>query len=163
MNDPIMGVKFGGNIIQDDAATRIAEIQRLETEKAMIANRQKDLMRNSAQSETPIWDSIDAEISPMSEQQRIAMQKDKEYVSINSQLADMVQVHLLQLVRGNIEKSPTGKELLSRMLEVTRRVKGAVLTAERTAMEEFEAFRKASEQNPDLTMAEFRQLKTKKK
>lgn len=162
MNDPIMGVKFG-NMVQDDAATRIAEIQRLETEKAMIANRQRDLMHSGNQSETPIWDSIDAEIAPMTEKQRIAMQNDREYTQINAQLTEMVQAQVLQLVRANIEKSPMGKDLLSRMLDVTKRVKGAVLTAERTAMEEFDAFRKASEQNPNLTMSEFRKLNSKKK
>lgn len=156
-----MGMRFGG--WQDDAAARIAEIQRLEDQKAQIANRQQDLMRKGQQSDTPIWDSIDAEMSPMSDQQRADMQKDREYMEVNAQLADMVQAQMLYLVRGNIEQSPNGKELLSRMLEVTKRVKGAVLTAERAAMEEFEAFRIASAKNPELTMAEFRKSKKQQK
>ncbi len=84
-------------------------------------------------------------------------------MEVNAELAEMVQTQMLYLVRGNIEQSPKGKELLSRMLEVTKRVKGAVLTAERAAIEEFEAFRIASAKNPDLTMSEFRKLKKQTK
>ena len=158
INDPIMGVHFGGGW-QDDAATRMAEIQRIEEQKAQLASRQQDLMRRGQQSDTPIWDSTDAEMSLVSDKQRADMQRDKEYMEVNAELAEMVQTQMLYLVRGNIEQSPKGKELLSRMLEVTKRVKGAVLTAERAAMEEFEAFRIASAKNPELTMSEFRKSK----
>lgn len=162
-NDPILGIPFGGvntNTVPSEAQRKIAELRQLEEEQIRIQQQRQSLLQQKAA--TPIWDAIDAEMAPMSAEQRGAMQQDSEYMQVNAELAAEVQSQILVLVRENIERSPKGKELLQRMLDVTKRVKGAILTSERSEMEEWQAFRRASAENPNLTFAEFK-AKAKKK
>ena len=86
---------------------------------------------------TPIWDSIDAEVSSLTDDQKISMGNDTEYAQLNAQVAQLVQNHLMKQVKPFIENSAEGKQLLEQLLTCTRRVKAAVITADRAEMEEF--------------------------
>ena len=84
-----------------------------------------------------IWDDIDAEIRPMSEEQKKRMFDDSEYVEVYSKLNEMVQTEILNLVKGRIESTVDGKDLLSRQLKIVKRLKSDIINETNREMEMF--------------------------
>lgn len=166
ISDPILA---GGSPvvgIYPNASFSTPTMQDLERQKQEIIELQKRMVaqKGRVDNSTPIWDKIDAEVAPLTEDQRKMMMNDKEYATMSNQIAELTQNALLQLVKPYVEASEEGKELLNKMLDVTKRVKGAVLTQSQNEMEFLRAFAAAASKNPDLTMAEFRKsLKADKK
>ena len=58
-----------------------------------------------------IWDAIDAEIAPLSQEQQNMLLSNQDYVNNYNALQSMVQAEVLNLVRGKIEASADGKHL----------------------------------------------------
>mgnify|MGYP006870574245 FL=1 len=98
-----------------------------------------------------IWDDIDAEINPMSEEQKSRLLQDEDYVDTYTRIQDMVQSEILALVKGRIESSPEGKELLEKQLKIVRKLKGKIIQETNKEMEMFRRFREFSKQNPEVT------------
>ena len=67
----------------------------------------------------------------------------------------MVQSEILALVKGRIESSPEGKELLEKQLKIVRKLKGKIIQETNKEMEMFRRFREFSKQNPEVTYEEF--------
>lgn len=59
-----------------------------------------------------IWDAIDAEIAPLTQEQQNMLLSNQDYVNNYNALQSMVQAEVLNLVRGKIEASADGKHLL---------------------------------------------------
>lgn len=59
-----------------------------------------------------IWDAIDAEIAPLTQEQQNMLLNNQDYVNNYNALQSMVQAEVLNLVRGKIEASEDGKHLL---------------------------------------------------
>ena len=102
-----------------------------------------------------IWDDIDAEIRPMSEEQKKRMFDDAEYVEVYSKLNEMVQTEILNLVKGRIESTIDGKDLLSRQLKIVKRLKSDIINETNREMEMFKKFKEFSKVNPGITYEEF--------
>lgn len=102
-----------------------------------------------------IWDDIDAEIRPMSEEQKKRMFDDAEYVEVYSKLNEMVQTEILNLVKGRIESTVDGKDLLSRQLKIVKRLKSDIINETNREMEMFKKFKEFSKVNPEITYEEF--------
>ena len=102
-----------------------------------------------------IWDDIDAEIRPMSEEQKKRMFDDAEYVEVYSKLNEMVQTEILNLVKGRIESTADGKDLLSRQLRIVKRLKSDIINETNREMEMFKKFKEFSKVNPGITYEEF--------
>jgi hypothetical protein len=102
-----------------------------------------------------IWDDIDAEIRPMSDDQKKRMFDDVEYVETYTKLNELVQNELLNLVKGKIENSIEGKELLSRQLRIVKRLKSNIINETNREMEIFKKFKEYSKMNPGVTYEEF--------
>jgi hypothetical protein len=102
-----------------------------------------------------IWDDIDAEIRPMSEEQKKRMFDDAEYVEVYSKLNEMVQTEILNLVKGRIESTVDGKDLLSRQLKIVKRLKSDIINETNREMEMFKKFKEFSKVNPGITYEEF--------
>ena len=102
-----------------------------------------------------IWDDIDAEIRPMSEEQKKRMFDDAEYVEVYSKLNEMVQTEILNLVKGRIESTVDGKDLLSRQLKIVKRLKSDIINETNREMEMFKKFKEFSKVNPGITSEEF--------
>lgn len=102
-----------------------------------------------------IWDDIDAEIRPMSDDQKKRMFDDIEYVETYTKLNELVQNELLNLVKGKIENSIEGKELLSRQLRIVKRLKSNIINETNREMEIFKKFKEYSKMNPGVTYEEF--------
>lgn len=99
-----------------------------------------------------IWDEIDAEISPMSDEQKTRMLQDEDYVDTYTKIQDMVQAEILSLVKGRIEATPEGKELLQRQLKIVKKLKEKIIQEtnrggmnEHEFMDKFKNFEKFNE------------------
>lgn len=102
-----------------------------------------------------IWDDIDAEVSPMSEEQKAMLLKDEEYIDTYNKIQGLVQAEILNLVKGRIEGTPEGKELLGKQLKIVKKLKGKIIQETNREMEMFRKFREFSKQHPEVTYEEF--------
>lgn len=102
-----------------------------------------------------IWDAIDAEIAPLTQEQQNMLLSNQDYVNNYNALQSMVQAEVLNLVRGKIEASEDGKHLLEEQLKLVKLLKSKIVEVTNKEMELFKAFKEASKTNPNLTYEEF--------
>ena len=102
-----------------------------------------------------IWDAIDAEIAPLTQEQQNMLLNNQDYVNNYNTLQSMVQAEVLNLVRGKIEASEDGKHLLEEQLKLVKLLKSKIVEVTNKEMELFKAFKEASKTNPNLTYEEF--------
>lgn len=126
------------------------QLQRLKTYEAQLLK-----LQNANSKPDLIWDSIDKEMSSLSESQKAKFFEDKEYSEIMASLQNMVQIELLNLVKAKIEGTPEGKDLLQRQLGVVRNLKSKIVQETDNEIAIFNKFREFSKDNPNLTYDEF--------
>lgn len=126
-----------------------AQIQKME------AYRNKLQQMQSSQQSSIVWDDIDMEINPMTDEQKSRLFNDEEYFNNYSQIQNLVQKELLNLVKAKIESTPEGKELLQNQLKIVRNLKGKIVKETNQEMELFRKFKEYSKQNPGITYEEF--------
>lgn len=102
-----------------------------------------------------IWDTIDSEIAPLTQEQQNMLLTNQDYVDNYNALQSMVQAEVLNLVRGKIEASEEGKHLLEEQLKLVKLLKSKIVEVTNKEMELFKAFKEASKTNPNLTYEEF--------
>jgi hypothetical protein len=102
-----------------------------------------------------IWDAIDAEIAPLTQEQQNMLLSNQDYVNNYNALQSMVQAEVLNLVRGKIEASADGKHLLKEQLKLVKLLKSKIVEVTNKEMELFKTFKEASKTNPNLTYEEF--------
>lgn len=102
-----------------------------------------------------IWDAIDTEIAPLTQEQQNMLLNNQDYVNNYNALQSMVQAEVLNLVRGKIEASEDGKHLLEEQLKLVKLLKSKIVEVTNKEMELFKAFKEASKTNPNLTYEEF--------
>lgn len=128
-------------------------------EQRLAALQEINKSRNSnMQSRSPIWDTIDREVEPLTQDQRIKLQNNESYLESYTQLNSMVQSALVDLVKGTIENSEEGKRILEEQLRIIRELKGKIIEDSNKEMELFRKFKEFSKSNPDTTYEDF--LKT---
>lgn len=128
-----------------------AQIQKAEAYRQRL-NQYK--LQNQTTSKL-IWDEIDSELSPMSDEQKVRLMQDEEYAELYEELQILVQSEILNLVKARIESTDRGKELLSKQLKVVKKLKGKIITDTNREMELFMKFKEFSKQNPNVTYEEF--------
>lgn len=126
------------------------EITRLNNLKQQISKVQQPI-----QTSVSMWDEIDKEVSALTNEQKSILAKDEIYCSIDRELQIMVQQELINSVRGVIENSPKGRELLEKQLKHIRNKKANIVEESNKEMEIFKKFQIAVQANPNLTYAEF--------
>lgn len=136
------------------------QIQLLERQRQMIEATQQQRAQVNY-SKKLIWDDIDSEVSPLTDEQKAMLFQNEEYVDIYNKLQMMVQSELLNLVKGRIENTEEGKELLNSQLKLVRKLKGSIVDTTNREMEMFKKFREFSKQNPNITYDEFIKLNLK--
>ena len=150
--DPLLGNSMVGNSLDEQLQLIEKYKQNLEAAKQLRQQAQ------SAQQPVPqrmIWDEIDAEINPMTDEQKARMLQDEDYVDTYTKIQGMVQAEILNLVKGRIEATPEGKELLQRQLKIVKRLKGKIIQETNREMEMFRKFREFSKTHPEVTYEEF--------
>ena len=89
------------------------------------------------------------------EEQKNMLFQDEDYVETYTKIQNMVQHEILNLVKGRIESTPEGKELLQSQLKIVKRLKGKIIQETNREMEMFRKFREFSKQHPEVTYEEF--------
>ena len=150
--DPLLGNSMVGNSLDEQLQLIEKYKQNLEAAKQLRQQAQ------SVQQPVPqrmIWDEIDAEINPMTDEQKTRMLQDEDYVDTYTKIQDMVQAEILNLVKGRIEATPDGKELLQPQLKIVKKLKGKIIQETNREMEMFRKFREFSKTHPEVTYEEF--------
>ena len=149
--DPLLGTTFSNNI---DEQLKLLEKKRqvLEAAKQQRAVPQQ---QSQQQPQRLIWDEIDAGVIPMTEEQKSMLFQDESYADSYNKLQSLVQTEILNLVKGRIESSPEGRELLETQLKTVRKLKGKIIETTNKEMELFRKFREFSKAHPDVTYEEF--------
>ena len=150
--DPLLGNSMVGNSLDEQLQLIEKYKQNLEAAKQLRQQAQ------SVQQPVPqrmIWDEIDAEINPMTDEQKTRMLQDEDYVDTYTKIQDMVQAEILNLVKGRIEATPEGKELLQRQLKIVKKLKSKIIQETNREMEMFRKFREFSKTHPEVTYEEF--------
>lgn len=109
----------------------------------------------STQPKQLVWDEIDAEITPMSNEQKNRLLQDADYVDTYNELQSIVQSELLNLVKSKIESTERGKELLSKQLKIVKKLKTKIIEDTNREMELFKKFKEYSKEHPNASYEEF--------
>lgn len=148
---PINQVILGGTPM-DSLDSLDLQIQKMEEYR-------KRLQRMKSQQITPpqnlIWDSIDSELRPLSDEQKERLFSNSEYASVYNQLQMIVQAELLNLVKAKIESTPEGKDLLEAQLKIVKTLKSQIIEDTNKEMQLFNKFKEFSRTNPGITYDEF--------
>jgi hypothetical protein len=112
-------------------------------------------------SRTPLWDKIDNEIAPLTDEQKRVVFDDEDYKAIQVELGQMVQEQILRIVKPQLESSEKGKELLSKVYDIAVVAKKKAISETNKEMELFKRWQSYSVAHPEATYAEF--IKTTKK
>ena len=150
--DPLLGNSMVGNSL--DEQLQLIEKYKQNLEAAKQSRQQVQPVQQTVP-QRMIWDEIDAEINPMTDEQKTRMLQDGDYVDTYTKIQDMVQAEILNLVKGRIEATPEGKELLQRQLKIVKKLKGKVIQETNREMEMFRKFREFSKTHPEVTYEEF--------
>lgn len=117
--DPLLGNSMIGNSLDDQL--QLIEKYKQNLEAAKQLRQQTQSIQQPVQK--LIWDEVDAEIAPMSDEQKAMLLQDEDYVETYTKIQSMVQNEILNLVKGRIENIPEGKELLQSQLKNSQEVK----------------------------------------
>ncbi len=151
MSYPINQVFLGSDPMMGNGLDDLdAQIRKMEAYRNKLRQ-----MQGQQQSQKLIWDEIDAEIIPMTEEQKARLLQDPEYAEVYTDLQNIVQSEILNLVKGRIESTEKGKELLSRQLRIVKKLKNKIISETNREMELFNRFREYSKQHPDVTYEDF--------
>lgn len=149
--DPLLGNSMVGNSLDEQITLLERYKQNLEAAKQM----KQQMQPTQPIQQKLVWDEIDAEISPMTEEQKSMLFQNEEYMDIYNRLQTLVQEEILTLVKPRIESTQEGKELLNNQLKVIKKLKGKIIQETNKEMEMFRKFREFSKTNPDVTYEEF--------
>ena len=150
---------FGGSVIANSLDEQLQLLERykqnLEAAKQMKQQVQQSMPQQPIPSQKLIWDDIDAEVEPMTDEQKSKLLQDEDYAETYTKIQNMVNAEILNLVKGRIESTPEGKELLSHQLKTVKRLKSKIIDETNREMEMFIRFREYSKQHPGVTYDEF--------
>lgn len=151
--DPLLGNSIIGNSL--DEQLQMIERYKQNLEAAKQLKQQTQVVQQPITVQKLIWDDIDAEIEPMTNEQKSKLLQDEDYVETYTKIQSMVNSEILNLVKGRIENTPEGKELLSHQLKIVKRLKNKIIDETNREMEMFRKFREFSKQHPEVTYEEF--------
>ena len=152
MNRPINQVILGGNPIYSSLDDLDLQIQNMENYKKKLQQIKDMQNQNNIKL---IWDDIDAEVSPLTEEQKSLLFRDSEYAEIYTRINEIVQKELLNLVKYRIESTSEGKDLLSQQLRIVKRLKNDIINETNKEIELFKKFKEFSKMNSGVTYEEF--------
>lgn len=151
--DPLLGGSVIGNSLDEQLQLLERYKQNLEAAKQMKQQLQQPTSQPTSQK--LIWDDIDAEVEPMTDEQKSKLLQDEDYAETYTKIQNMVNAEILNLVKDRIESTPEGKELLSHQLKTVKRLKSKIIDETNREMEMFRRFREYSKQHPGVTYDEF--------
>jgi len=151
---PVNQVILGGDSMMTSIEDLDTQIQKMEAYRRRLQE-MKGVQQQQQQPVKLIWDEVDAELLPMSNDQKDRLFDDEEYVQTYTRIQSLVQAEILNLVKGRIEGTPEGKELLQNQLKIVRRLKSKIIDDTNREMEIFKRFKEYSKAHPGVTYEEF--------
>lgn len=151
MTYPVNQVILGGDPLNSmpDFET---QMQLIELQKARL---QQLKQQAQAAPQKFLWDDIDAEVKPLSDEQKERLMMDNEYLNNYNAIQMLVQAELINLIKGKIEANPEGKELLQNQLKLTKKLKSKIIEDTHREMQAFKRFKEYSKSHPEVTYDEF--------
>lgn len=147
--DPLLGSpQLNYNSVEEQLRNLDAKRQSLETLKQLNSQATPVIS-------TPIWDEIDAEIKVLTYDQQNKLFENEDYISIYSELNNLVQQELINSVKYKIENSPRGNKLLQDQLKLLKTLKNKIIESSNREMELFKNFQEFSKANPNVTYEQF--------
>lgn len=145
---PVNQVFLGSNSLLSDSNID-AQLQVLKSYEEKLKNYKTEVADNS------IWNKIDLEISSLTDDQKQKLFNKQDYINLNSQLQNKVQIELLNLVKSKIESDQEGNKLLLELYEVIKTQKKQIIEESNRELELFNKFREYSKNNPEITYDQF--------
>lgn len=149
--DPLLGNSAISNNLDE-------QLQMIEKYKQNLEAARQMKQQSLPQTIVPqklIWDDIDSEVNPMTEEQKSRLLQDESYVDNYTKIQSMVNNEILNLVKGRIESTPEGRELLSNQLKTVKKLKSKIIDETNREMQTFMKFKEFSKLNPEITYEEF--------
>lgn len=147
---PVNQVILGGDSMFNNLEDIDLQIQKMEAYRQRLKQLKETNINNKL-----IWDEIDAEINPLSNEQKNRLSSNEEYITTYNEIQKIVQTELLNLVKSKIESSPIGKELLTKQLTLVRKLKNKIIQDTDMEMELFKKFKDYSKSHPEVTYDQF--------
>lgn len=145
---PVNQVFLGSNSLLSDSNID-AQLQVLKSYEEKLKNYKTEVADNS------MWNKIDLEISSLTDDQKQKLFNKQDYINLNSQLQNKVQIELLNLVKSKIESDQEGNKLLLELYEVIKTQKKQIIEESNRELELFNKFREYSKNNPEITYEQF--------
>ena len=152
---PVNQVILGGESMFNNLDDIDMQIQRMEAYRQRLKQLRESQQSQSIQQRQLVWDEIDAEITPMSNEQKNRLLQDADYVDTYNELQSIVQSELLNLVKNKIESTERGKELLSKQLKIVKKLKAKIIDDTNKEMELFKKFKEYSKEHPNTSYEDF--------
>lgn len=150
---PVNQVFLGSDPMMSSLEDLDMQIQRMEAYRNKIRQ-----LQNTNKSQVPaklIWDEVDAEVNPMTDEQKARLFQNEDYCSNYNEIQGLVQMEILNLVKGRIESTERGRELLNNQLKIVKKLKTKIIDDTNKEMEMFMRFKEFSKSNPTVTYEEF--------
>lgn len=152
---PVNQVILGGESMFNNLDDIDLQIQRMEAYRQRLKQLKESQQSQPIQQKQLIWNEIDAEITPMSNEQKSRLLQDADYMDTYNELQSIVQAELLNLVKDRIESTERGKELLSKQLKIVKKLKTKIINDTNREMELFKKFKEYSKLHPSTSYEEF--------
>lgn len=154
-SDPLLGNSVINSNLDEQLQLIEKYKQNLEAAKQIRQQAQSQVPIQQIQPKRLIWDEIDSEISPMSDEQKAMLFNDEDYTNTYNKIQGLVQAEILNLVKEKVENTVEGKELLSKQLKIVQKLKSKIIQETNREMEMFRKFREFSKEHPEVTYEEF--------
>lgn len=151
---PVNQVILGGESMFNSLDDIDMQIQKMEAYRQRL-KQMKETQQIQNKPKQLIWDEIDSEINPMSNEQRNRLLQDSDYIEVYNELQSIVQTELLNLVKARIESTDKGRELLSKQLRIVKKLKTKIINDTNKEMELFRKFKDYSKTHPNTSYEEF--------
>lgn len=151
---PVNQVILGGESMFNSLDDIDMQIQKMEAYRQRL-KQMKETQQVQNKPKQLIWDEIDSEINPMSNEQRNRLLQDSDYIEVYNELQSIVQTELLNLVKARIESTDKGRELLSKQLRIVKKLKTKIINDTNKEMELFRKFKDYSKTHPNISYEEF--------
>lgn len=153
--DPLLGTVVDPSAGLDERMAMLEAYQKKLAELKQ-ARAQMNQVKTQAPETTPsLWAEIDAEVYPLSDEQKMRLAQDEDYAQNDYAIQELVQTEILNLVKGKIEGSQTGNELLKNQLSIVRKLKKKIVEETNKEMDAFRRFKEYSKSHPNVTYEEF--------
>lgn len=153
--DPLLGSAMDPTAGLDERMAMIEAYQKKLAELRQARTQMSQVNSQPQEAVPSLWAEIDSEVYPLSEEQRIKLSQDEEYAQNDIAIQELVQTEILNLVKGKIENSQSGKELLKSQLSIVKKLKKKIVEETNQEMEAFRRFKEYSKSHPNVTYEEF--------